>query len=77
MYALAHIRKTRLGLTQAAFAELAEVNQSTVSRWERGELSPTVEEVNRIIAGAKKLKVELAPNEFFARPPAAAAEARA
>lgn len=43
-----HIRKNVLDLTQTAFASITGVAQSTVSRWENGELNPDVEEYRRI-----------------------------
>lgn len=49
MSPIEHIRKTVLGLSQAQFAEIAGVKQSTVSRWERGELSPSIREVGRVV----------------------------
>lgn len=49
MSAIEHIRKTVLGLSQAQLAAIAGVKQSTVSRWERGELSPSIREVGRVV----------------------------
>jgi transcriptional regulator with XRE-family HTH domain len=36
------------------FAELAEVNQSTVSRWMRGEMQPTLAAISNIRTRARK-----------------------
>ena len=44
------VRRARLlkGMTQAEFAELFEVDDGTVSRWERGKLHPTPKVWQRI-----------------------------
>jgi transcriptional regulator with XRE-family HTH domain len=44
------VRRARflLGMTQSQFAELFEVNEGTVSRWERGKLVPAPEKLDRI-----------------------------
>ncbi|WP_064712118.1 helix-turn-helix domain-containing protein [Rhizobium bangladeshense] len=41
--------------TQAAFARLAGVSQSTVSKWEAGVLAPSQEEMVRIRSAAIRL----------------------
>ena len=48
MSAIAHIRKSVLGLSQAELAARTGVAQATVSRWEKGELFPNLREL-RII----------------------------
>jgi transcriptional regulator with XRE-family HTH domain len=53
MNAITNIRK-RLGLTQAAFAQALEVDQSTVSRWEQDKLAPDLNDLRKIRALAKK-----------------------
>ncbi|NEU14632.1 helix-turn-helix domain-containing protein [Methylobacterium sp. BTF04] len=53
MKPLAHIRKNVLDLSQAEFARIAGVSQGTVSRWEKGELSPSLPELLLIRAAAK------------------------
>jgi transcriptional regulator with XRE-family HTH domain len=40
---ISHIRSEVFRLTQQEFAELAGSTQATVSRWEKGELSPTAD----------------------------------
>lgn len=52
MSPIERIRKSVLGLSQAQFAAIAGVRQSTVSRWETGELSPSIREVGRIVRAA-------------------------
>jgi len=41
MNPLLHIRKEVLGITQAEMAALTGAQQATVSRWERGQLEPS------------------------------------
>lgn len=67
MTSIERIRK-RLALSQKQFAELASVNQSTVSRWERGDGEPSLSEIKRIIAGAEQ---PLQPEDFFSTEEAA------
>lgn len=45
-----HIRKKILNVSQAELAEIAKVNQATVSRWENGILEPSREELSLIRA---------------------------
>ena len=53
MTALRHIRCTILHLTQAELAQVVGTTQATVSRWERGELEPSLSELASIRAYAK------------------------
>lgn len=53
MNAIRNIRKNVFRLKQQEFAAIAGVQQSTVSRWERGELAPSLEEMAAIRAAAK------------------------
>ena len=49
--------RTALGLTQAEFAQLLGVHAMTVSKWERGDASPTPYQLNlfeQFIEGAKQ-----------------------
>lgn len=55
-------RRRRLGLTQEAVAERAEVASRTVQKLEAGELNATLDVITRI-AGA----LETTPAELFAR----------
>jgi len=41
--------RRKLGVSQAALATMAKVNQSTVSRWERGDGEPSLTEARNII----------------------------
>lgn len=58
MNPIARIRKAVLNLSQAEFAVAAGVSQPTVSRWERGELSPSLDEMRRIRDLAKTRGVD-------------------
>ena len=50
-----NVRKHRLGLTQRELAALLDVDQVTVSRWERGEVTPRISSIRQLaeIAGLK------------------------
>ena len=48
MNAISHIRKNLLNVTQGAMAQIAGVQQATISRWESGELSPSLEQMRMI-----------------------------
>lgn len=54
--ALTHIRTEMFQMTQAQFASALGVDQSTVSRWEQGKLSPDLTAVARIRALANEKK---------------------
>lgn len=53
MNAIRHIRKNVFRLKQQEFAAIAGVQQSTVSRWERGEASPSLDEMAAIREAAR------------------------
>ncbi len=72
MNAFAHIRKIIFHMSQAEFAAAVSVNQSTVSRWERDELQPSVGELAAIRRLAVERDVEWSDRWFF--DPAAPAE---
>ncbi len=53
--------RTALGLTQAEFGQLMGVHAMTVSKWERGETSPTPYQLNlfeQFAQGAKEQEVK-------------------
>jgi transcriptional regulator with XRE-family HTH domain len=59
--------RRRHGLSQAALAFRAGTDQAAVSRIERGEISPTVETVERLLAAmGEQLEIEAkaAPREY-------------
>jgi predicted transcriptional regulator len=68
MNSLRHIRKTILGISQAEMAEVADVSQGTVSKWERGELCPSHGELTRIREEAIRRGVSWNDSWFFEKP---------
>ncbi|KAB2656293.1 helix-turn-helix domain-containing protein [Brucella tritici] len=48
MNTIRFIRKSVFKVGQGEFAKIANVAQATVSRWERSESSPTLDEIKRI-----------------------------
>lgn len=73
MSALRFIRKDVLSLSQAELAAVAEVSQGTVSKWEAGELAPSLDEMSKIRDAAIARGVAWDDRWFFDAP----AEARA
>ena len=65
MNSLRHIRKTVFGVTQADLASIARVSQGTVSKWERENLKPNLEELERIRSEAVKRGLEWNDSWFF------------
>jgi DNA-binding transcriptional regulator YiaG len=49
----AYLRRC-LGMTQISFAQTLNVNQSTVSRWEKGKSCPTTEHLSIMFDMAKE-----------------------
>lgn len=69
--------RDRLKVNQFVFGEMAGVTQATVSRWETGHLSPSLDEMERIRQGAKALGKSVKPSDFFiAKPSSPAPEQR-
>jgi transcriptional regulator with XRE-family HTH domain len=68
--ALTHIRKTIFGLTQGQFAAALGRNQSTISRWERSELAPDLQDMKDIQRLAIERGIECPESLFFTDPPA-------
>lgn len=66
MNAIRHIRKNVFRLKQQEFAAIAGVQQSTVSRWERGEASPSLDEMAAIRTAAKDRRIKWNDGLFFA-----------
>lgn len=66
MNAIEHIRCRVLDVTQAEMAAIAQVAQSTVSRWERGEMMPNSAALARIRAYALKSKIKWSDSFFWA-----------
>ena len=59
------VRKTLFGVSQADFAGLLNVHQSTVSRWERDELTPSVDELASIRQLAHDREIEWSDKWLF------------
>lgn len=74
MSAIAHIRKSVLGLSQAEVAALTGVTQATVSRWEKGELFPNLRELGVLRQAAREKDASFDDRLFF-DPPAVEATA--
>ena len=73
MKTVEHIRKHVFAMSQKAFAEELDVNQSTVSRWEQGVLEPSHSEMDSIRRLAKKRNVYWDDRWFFEPPGASSA----
>lgn len=69
-----HIRKEILEMSQSSFAAIANVNQATVSRWERGELSPDLDQLGAIRAEVLKRDLPWNDGWLFDVPSREAAE---
>lgn len=65
MNPLLHIRRDIFSLTQAEMADMAGVRQATVSRWERGLMSPTLKRLSRIRREAQRRKLPWDDNWLF------------
>lgn len=65
MNQLAFIRRDILKVTQTEMAWLTGVRQATVSRWESGELEPSLEQMQRIRAEALRRGVPWDDRWFF------------
>jgi transcriptional regulator with XRE-family HTH domain len=72
MNPILHVRKVRLGLSQAEFGAIAGVSQGTVSKWESGGGSPSRDELARVRNFAIEKGVAWDDSWFFDAP----AEAR-
>lgn len=68
MNAMRRIRLELFGLQQSNFAVIAGVTQATVSRWENGEFSPRLEEMQRIREEARSRGLAWDDALFFATP---------
>lgn len=68
MKPIEYIRKHVLKITQAEMAAIADVTQATVSRWEKGEFGPSLDEAARIRAEAAAREIPLDDSVFFEVP---------
>lgn len=73
MTPIAFIRQNVFGLSQAAFAALADTTQPTVSRWENGELAPDAHQLSLIRDAARERSLSLKDSWFFEVPAEAGA----
>lgn len=65
-----HILRTqRLKISQRQFGDIAGVDQSTVSRWEKGLGEPSVQEARNIILWAAEAGEEVTLDDFFGTSP--------
>ncbi len=65
MNIIRHIRVDLLDLTQTEFAEGVGVAQSTVSRWEKSELSPSIKEAAEMRRLMEEKGIEWDDAHFF------------
>lgn len=65
MQPMEHIRREIFKISQSAMAQIAEVNQATVSRWESGTLEPSRGEMELIRAAARKRRLKWDDRWFF------------
>jgi transcriptional regulator with XRE-family HTH domain len=68
MNAIRHIRKNVFRLRQQDFAAIAGVQQSTVSRWEKGEAAPSLDEMAAIRDAARARRLRWNDRLFFETP---------
>lgn len=64
------LRTTVFRVKQAEFAKLARVGQATVSRWENGESSPTLDNLRTIRAEAARRGIAWDHEWLFSAAPA-------
>ncbi len=68
---LQFIREDLFKATQSEFGEIANATQPTVSRWERGSLEPSRDQMASIRESAIKRGIEWDDSLFFQTPEAA------
>lgn len=71
MSTIRYIRKELLGVSQSELALIAETTQTTVSRWERGDLFPDLSQLSRIRDAVKARGSQWRDEWFFEAPTAA------
>jgi DNA-binding XRE family transcriptional regulator len=59
------IRQDVFGVTQVQFADIAEVSQAQVSRWESGVREPNLDQLKRIRAEARRRGLKWNDSWFF------------
>lgn len=65
MKPMQHIRKALLRVSQSEMATIASTTQATVSRWEKGELSPDLTQMTRIRDEVQARGIEWSDSFFF------------
>lgn len=65
MNPIARIRREIFQVTQSDMALIAGVAQSTISRWENGSDHPSLLELERIRAEARRRRLKLDDRAFF------------
>lgn len=68
MKPIKHIRKHIFKASQAEFAGIAGTTQATISRWERGELEPGRDQLEKIRDEAARLHIKWSDKWFFDAP---------
>ena len=68
MSPLRHIREHVFNLNQVDFGVVAQVDQSTVSRWENGTLDPSMAPLREIRKMAKRRRLKWNDTWFFEIP---------
>lgn len=68
MSSIAHIRKSVFRISQAEFGAIAGTTQTSVSRWENGEMQPGLTEMALIRAEAQRRGHEWDDRWFFEAP---------
>jgi len=69
MHAIKHIRKTLFKVTQAEMAVIAGTTQASVSRWEKGQSDPSLDELARIRSEALRRQIDWDDRIFFETAP--------
>ena len=68
MNPILYIRKHVFQSKQTEFAQIVGVGQASVSRWENGECSPTLDDMRAIRQAAADRQIQWSDEWFFAAP---------
>jgi transcriptional regulator with XRE-family HTH domain len=68
MHPIQQLRTERLKLTQKQFAAELQLTQSSVSQYERGDCSPSVAVLRRMVALARANQVEVSMDDLIGEP---------
>jgi len=72
MNPMLHIRKNVFAVTQAEMAQIARASQPAYSRWENGETTPTLNQMDHIRSEALRRGLNWDDSWFFEAPMEAA-----